>query len=174
MFEKGTMKMNKHTATLPDGKIATRNSKSRVYSHVVAIGPEKAALRADSYRRSIEYKLEEIARYVATIETLKTATARKDNRGRLVFSGQSVAWSDSTDVEISRIETIAKYTGWINGLNGAIENLEAAIEKLENGPELVGGWDAVSWASRLDLATKAASSLGNPYGCEIRIIAASH
>ena len=28
--------MNKHTATLPDGNIATRNSKSRVYTHAVA------------------------------------------------------------------------------------------------------------------------------------------
>lgn len=166
--------MNKHTATLPDGTIATRNSKTRVYSHVVVMGPEKAALRADSYRRSIEYKLEEIARYFATIETIKTATARKDNIGRLVFSGERVSWSKSTEIEISRVETIAKYTGWIKDLHGAIENLKAEIEKLENGPELIGGWDAISWASRLDLATKAAASLGNPYGCEIRIIAASH
>ena len=168
------MKMNKHIAQLPDGTIATRNSKTRVYSHVVAMGPEKAALRADSYRRSIEYKLDEISRYVATVETLKTATARQDNLGRLVFSGERVAWSESTDLETSRIETIAKYNGWINGLNGSIKNLEVVIEKLENGPEFVGGWGAVSWAGRLDLATKYVASLANPYGCEIRIIAASH
>jgi hypothetical protein len=28
--------MNKHSATLPDGNIATRNSKTRVYTHAVA------------------------------------------------------------------------------------------------------------------------------------------
>lgn len=166
--------MNKHTAQLPDGTIATRNSKTRVYSHVVVMGPEKAALRAESYRRSIEYKLEEIARYVATIENLKVATPREDNRGRLVFPGQRIAWSESTDVETSRIETIATYTDFIDGLNRTIENLKVAIEKLENGPELVGTWGAVSWAGRLDLATKYVASLANPYGCEIRIIAASH
>jgi hypothetical protein len=29
--------MNKHTATMPDGTVSTRNSKTRAYSHAVAI-----------------------------------------------------------------------------------------------------------------------------------------
>lgn len=41
---------NRHTATLPDGRIATRTSKSRTYTHVIAVADTAAQAAAD--RRS--------------------------------------------------------------------------------------------------------------------------
>ena len=41
--------MNKHTAVLPDGNIATRNSKTRVYTHAVAYRPTYKGIQADRW-----------------------------------------------------------------------------------------------------------------------------
>lgn len=62
--------MNKHTATLPDGQIVTRNSATRTYSHVIAFAVSYAWMRRTE-NDSIEYA--ELMLASALADTISTS-----------------------------------------------------------------------------------------------------
>jgi hypothetical protein len=58
----------KHTATLPDGHVVTRTSKTRVYPYVVARrSPEAVRLR--SYHAVLDYQRTLVDRFTAVVTT---------------------------------------------------------------------------------------------------------
>lgn len=69
---------NKHTATLPDGTVATRNSKARTYTHAVAIGPKDPA----RYAAEVTSQIAATRAKIATIEAaLVNPTVHLQSRG---------------------------------------------------------------------------------------------
>jgi len=167
--------MNKHTAQLPDGKVATRNSKTRVYSHAIAYGPARAASLIKINDGRIAYQQAERERYEADAVALETAQLICTNGywDAPSVTKYHIAWSHDNieTVDEARAHGVAQYRKWSEQCAAAIARMEAENEKLAAGPELVGDWEAVAWCGRADLAAKqAASYAGNPQGSEVRII----
>ena len=78
---------NKYTATLPDGTIATRNSRDRIYTHAVAIGPLDPA----------RYATETTAGIAATREKIATITAALINPTVTLNSRGITSTNDATN-----------------------------------------------------------------------------
>lgn len=171
--------MNKHTAQLPDGNIATRNSKSRVYSHAVIVGPRRAQAIIARNEKAIAYQTSQLVKYSATATALETAPIEEKDgfwTSPVIGGGYAIAWphQNVTTVEEAREMGIAKYRKFASDTAENITELSVANRELAAGPELVGEWSALSWSSRADLAQKEASRFlaNDPYGSEVRVVEA--
>ena len=166
--------MNKHTAQLPDGNVATRNSKTRVYTHAVALGPAKASKLIERNEAFRNQKSGEAARYAKTVESLHTATITNDGNGYWRAAGVDYPVFPSAGVtteDEAREHLLSQYREFAAEAFESVSRTNDRIAELALGPELVGSWEAVTWCGRADLAAKqAASYAGNSRGSVVRII----
>jgi hypothetical protein len=167
----------KHTATLPDGTIATRTSANRVYPFVIARGPLPVEeIRADLEAEAV-HSDEFAARYAALADYL-------DNGGELVareggefgvrytrvfatglphggafepFNAHrgiatiGSAEFDSVDAVRTRVsERMRKYAA------DAVKRSADLRERKSTATP--GGWAAAAWSSRSELAARTAES----------------
>jgi hypothetical protein len=137
--------MNKHLTTLPDGTTATRNSKGRTYSHAIAVRTTEAELR-DRAERNVANHLDSIARIEARLAT---------GEGYEAPEGGFAHWSRVCDEHNLPID---------------VKNLAKAEAELA---AITGDrWGVLSWASRPDLADKAADTARRQSWAEVRILPA--
>lgn len=131
--------MNKHTCTLPDGTVATRNSKGRTYSHVVAV------------RRSEEFarrRAEEPWSEADALSNFRYYQKQKSYEG----------WGSPSKVLFGReFSSPEEFLGCFPSL---ADFCEAAKDfaLAEHETRVAAGefekFGAFSWSSRLDLAEK--------------------
>lgn len=164
--------MNKHRITLPDGTVATRSSKNRTYTHVVALGPVNAGHLVTLARKSIERCERGISEHQHVIDFVESGgefTVRNDS------FGPNYSLPNGSRVSVAfRAEDPKE--GALDWAREGVEALQlsaardlAKIAELEAGPEFVGTWVAASWASRADLAEKATTQFRH-LGREVRAL----
>lgn len=183
--------------TLPDGTVATRSSKTKVYTHAVVQSPEIPELViADR-----EAQIKKAEAYIAAREeALKDPTFKKrrrfpsdrdpdtDYQGRPAYNGfeyilmsadgaepLETTWGNSTgdtkgcyDPETLKYDVQAigravpelklQTKNKIEQLKETIQKCREDIEKVNNGTYNLGSYGVISWASRPDLAHKAANT----------------
>ena len=176
-----------HTATLPDGQTATRTSLNRSYPFVIALGPEPRANVVDRLGEKLD-RVEvatahhkRILDYVAAGGELVAEPARQGEMfGKVRAPGltgidpyRGLGWTGRDGAFIGMAgDTIAEQvTAWFSGQAGAedVAKIRTQIADTEAGPEWIGGWSAVTWASRPDLAEKAAAKYRG-HGREVLIL----
>lgn len=164
-----------HTVTLPDNTTARRTSANRVYPFVIALEPPVTA-------RLLEAAEADLARFTAH-QAVLIETAEYLEAGRPVRLGEpnSLGWANLYLVESTHLQN-DRGIGWVSdgqfqgrSVEGTLqeqaaawfrtvitsdEHLVARIERLKAAPERCGNWEAVTWCSRSDLATKAAAQYG--------------
>lgn len=160
---------NKHEAILPDGSVAKRTSKNRVYTHCVAVrgswgyamSTAKTPLRSDPdnfrFHKAI---VDGTSEFLGPRDWEKTPEqlARRER-------------DDAASIERSKVE--------LNGCTDAesyvamkVAERVAKVEKrkAEGGYDK---WSVEGWNGRLDLAQKLAAQMnGKAYIAEVRIIEA--
>lgn len=166
--------MNKHTAQLPDGNVATRNSKTRTYTHAIALGPSKASKLIERLESRRDYRANEALEYIKIVEALPTAAIAQNDRGTWLASGVNFPVFSSSGVsnaDEAREYLLDQYRNFAALSGDAVSRMNKEIAELSEGPELVGNWAVVTWCGRPDLAAKqAASYAGNDSGSEVRVI----
>lgn len=134
-----------HTVTLPNGNRAQRVSQGRRYSHVV-ISRETEASRA----QAIAYDVKQAAEYraLATDHAKFEGALRQDQ----LHHEQMLKWSPDRKFK----PTYATFEEWQAArLSCAVWHDDSAAN---HRTRALRDWSAVSWASRLDLAQKAAAT----------------
>jgi hypothetical protein len=93
--------MNKHTATLPDGQIVTRNSASRTYSHVIAVAVTAAyKIRVlESWTGSITDEAKR-AEHIAEIDALKAL------RRSTIVGWRVEGWAGRPDLAEAQLKSL--------------------------------------------------------------------
>lgn len=181
----------KHTATLPDGTIATRTSLNRVYPFVIALGPRAVDDVVATLTAGADESDRQAARYTATADYL-------ENGGELVVSTVTL-WGDHSvdyvlatglphngasfegvaergitrlgraghpDVETARTNVAAEMRGYAADAIARSADLRARA-----ATATLGAWGAAAWSSRRELAEKvAASTRAKDPSREVRII----
>lgn len=169
----------KHTATLPDGTIATRTSANRVYPFVIAIAPRAVGDVVASLTAEADESDRNGARYTATADYL-------DNGGELVVSTVHLWGDHSADYVLATglpyngasFEGVAERGITRIGGSGypdveaartgvAAEMRRFAADATTRAAELrtaavastLGTWGAAAWSSRRELAERTAASI---------------
>lgn len=143
--------MNKHIAILPDNTIATRNSKTRVYTHCVAVRD----CSEDAMKRALE------AGNRKHVKESHEYAIRESNP-------QTARWNH-TDEQLARFRADAALTFDEYQAKLIADEVAAVEENRANG--YYSKWGVVGWNGRRDLAEKlAASEAGHAYRAEVKII----
>lgn len=169
----------KHTATLPDGRKATRTSANRVYPYVIAVGPLSHEQQVADYEDAIARHKTERDRLIALADYLEQG-------GELVVShrnefgvdhdyvlatgmpnnGNSMSWYthrgigtlgwdyDGYTVDEVRTKVAARSREFAASSQQQADTIRERISTIE--PDV---WRADSWSSRPDLAAKAAEKV---------------
>lgn len=145
--------MNKYIAQLPNGLTATRNSKTRTYTHMVA-GRRSAESKRKSYRKSIEMFLEHAAEYEQKLEKLRAGEWRWTFR-----SGKTI--NDTVEQDIAEYEKF---------LADSLKKADEYQARLD-ADDFEDSWHDLGWCGRPDLADKKAASEARRYA-EVIIIEA--
>ena len=174
-----------HTATLPDGTIAYRTSRNRVYSHVIAIGPRARAdvvryleddlvreeLSVAGHRRIIEYVKAGGELVLGEKRSFLRSVHAPGLTGIDPYRGIGWVGNDGTflltEGETLAVQVITWYSQFAD--EERLTSRRAKITDTAAGPEWIGGWEAMTWASRPDLAEKAAAR-HRGHGREVAII----
>lgn len=140
----------KHSVTLPDGTIAKRASKTRVYTHVV-IGQIDLRHKASENRRYADQLRDTAIKYDRVADKLEAAGRthedRKDCYGKVVGQGSSVE----------------DYRGWVQSHSDRALALDLEAIDLDEGPAR-GEWQAMTWSMSEANAAKATSRSEVQYG----------
>ena len=145
--------MNKHIAQLPNGQIATRNSKTRTYTHMVA-GRRSADQKREAVRKELAYQVEQIVDLSAKLEKLRAGEWRWTYN-----SGQNIY--DTVEQDIAAFEEM---------LQTVTERAERLQTQLD-ADEFADSWCDLGWCGRADLAEKKAATESKHYA-EVIIIEA--
>lgn len=184
----------KHFVFTPDGKRHTRQSKTRVYSHVIVISPPLAGpLGADAREREA-YEHKNIARYRKVIEACQRGDEFKRTEDRLsatyshvkyfIAGVEVTTWARDfdngsalkPDAHAVVADRFAEFEA--SSARHAAEYAETAAEYEAQAPDTqIGDWQVVGWSSRADLsASRARGTYLNDYarkhGQDIRILEA--
>ena len=155
--------MNKHTAVLPDGTVATRNSKNRVYPYCVAVreGYDHALALA---KMLIESDRSNYAYYKAKLDGTSKWLAKSQWETDEVYAERIAKELAEAEAEVGDCETAANYQRKL------IERRVARVEA-NRAKGYYDKWGVLGWTSRLDLAqASAASARAKGYLAEAVII----
>lgn len=155
--------MNKHTAVLPDGTVATRNSKNRVYPYCVAVREDYdyALMRA---KMLIESDRSNYAYYKAKLDGTSKWLAKSQWETDEVYAERIAKELAEAEAEVGDCETATNYQRKM--LERRVARVEASRAKGN-----YDGWGVLGWCGRLDLAqASAASARAKPHFAEVAII----
>ena len=145
------MATTKHSITLPDGTIANRSSKTRVYTHVV-IAREDNRWIAGSKRVSARGSQKSVEEYTAKAETL----------------GDRVETLRFSDGSSYGTRNAAEYREWAQHAQERVDQYLADADALDAGPA-AGRWAALTWSQSRENAGKAARKNEVTYGAWMSI-----
>lgn len=137
--------MNKHTATDPNGKIHTRNSKGRTYSHTVVANLDRAACEAQLLKSA-----EEKAR-----TNYEFCCGRGQSNAYTNWRGEPETYRIHGKEYASGEEFMADYPTLQDDINYEVAQAQAVIDS--RGQEFYDEYRNLGWNSRRDLAEKLAS-----------------
>ena len=156
----------KHFAICPNGNKVTRTSKTRVYSHVVVARPSYAHALASAEAAGASKTVASNFKYhCAYLDGTSEFLVRKSWQSDEQHAKQAAYDIDRATKALAGCETLEAYRAMIRA------NALARVADLK-AKGYYDTFTAQGWASRLDLAQKAAQAVYTPQYEDIHILAA--
>lgn len=165
-----------HTVTLPDNTTARRTSANRVYPFVIALEPPVTARLLEAAEADLVRLRKHNSQMIAVAEYLEAggsvhlgepnalgwANVYLTDAAHLQSSDRGIGWISDGKFQGRTVEgTLQEQAAaWFRSVVSSDEHLAARVDQLKAAPERFGDWEAVTWCSRADLATKAAAQYG--------------